>query len=257
MIDISALVVGLVAITVTMIVLWFFSVFLRNVSIVDLFWGPVIALAGYFYFLPLTSPSPRASLVLILVTVWALRLGIYLFGRNRGKREDRRYAAMRKRNDPAFWFKSLYLVFLLQAFLAWVVSFPVYGAMQGDVPLGVIDYAGVALFLFGLIWESLADWQLAHFLKNKTNRDSVLDTGVWRYSRHPNYFGEFCLWWGLWLLAVAAGAEWTIVGPLLLSFFLLRISGVAMLEKDISERRPAYQEYIRKTSAFFPRPPAG
>lgn len=257
MIDIPAMLAGLAAITATMVVLWFFSVFLRNVSIVDIFWGPVIGLAGCVYWLPLPDPSVRAQLMLVLVVAWALRLGLYLFFRNKGKREDRRYAAMRERNDPAFWLKSLYLVFLLQAFLAWVVSLPVYGAMQGDAPLGVLDYLGLVLFLFGLIWESLADWQLAHFLKNKTNKDSVLDTGVWRYSRHPNYFGEFCLWWGLWLLALAAGAAWTVVGPLLLSFFLLKVSGVTMLEKDIGERRPAYRDYMRKTSAFFPRPPAG
>ncbi len=256
MIDTPAILAGLLAITATMVVLWFCSVYLRNVSIIDIFWGPVIGLASVVYWLQLTSPSARAGLMLMLVLAWALRLGVYLFFRNKGKPEDRRYVAMRERNDPGFWLKSLYLVFLLQAFLAWVVSLPVYGAMQGAAALGIIDYIGVLVFLFGLIWESLADWQLARFRKNKTNEESVLDTGVWRYSRHPNYFGEFCLWWGLWLLAFSAGAAWTIVGPLLLSFFLLKVSGVAMLEKDISERRPAYQDYIRKTSAFFPRPPS-
>jgi len=248
---------GLLAITIVMVVVWFFSVFLRNVSIIDLFWGPVIAIAGLTYWQSLAEPSMRAMLVLSLVVLWALRLGAYLLMRNSGKPEDRRYQAMRKRNDPAFWFKSLYLVFLLQALLAWIVSLPVYGAMQGASPLGVIDYIGLLLFVFGFGWEIIADAQLARFLNNKANAGSVLNTGVWRYCRHPNYFGEFCLWWGLWLFALAAGAWWTIAGPLLLSFFLLKVSGVVMLEQDISERRPAYQDYIRNTSAFFPWRPAG
>jgi steroid 5-alpha reductase family enzyme len=162
---------------------------------------------------------------------------------------------MRRRHDPGFWLKSLYLVFALQAVLAWIISLPLFGAMHGDAPLGLLDYLGAAVFLFGLLWESLADFQLARFLRTRTSQDAVLDSGVWRYSRHPNYFGEFALWWGLWLLAVAGGAWWTIISPLLLSFLLLKVSGVAMLEKDIAERRPAYRDYIRKTSAFFPRLP--
>jgi steroid 5-alpha reductase family enzyme len=238
-----------------MLLLWLISVYLRNVSIIDLFWGPAIAVAGTAYWLTADESSARATIVLVFVWIWALRLGVYLAGRNAGKPEDRRYADMRRRHDPGFWLKSLILVFALQAVLAWIVSAPLFGAMQGDASLGLLDYFGMAVFLFGLVWESLADFQLARFLRDRTSKDAVLDTGVWRYSRHPNYFGEFTLWWGLWLLAVAAGAWWTIVGPLLLSFFLLKVSGVAMLEKDIAERRPAYLNYIAKTSAFIPRQP--
>jgi len=253
--EFQALLSGLYAIAGIMVLVWLCSVFLRNVSIIDLFWGPVIAVAGVFYWLPLSSPGARAYLMLVLVCVWALRLAVYLTARNHGKPEDRRYAEMRQRNEPAWWLKSLLYVFALQAVLAWIVSFPVYGAMTGDALLGILDAAGVVIFMFGLVWESLADWQLARFLRDRTNDAAVMDKGVWRYSRHPNYFGEFCLWWGVYLLALGAGAWWTIVGPLVLSFFLLRVSGVSMLEKDISERRPAYQEYVRKTSTFFPRPP--
>jgi steroid 5-alpha reductase family enzyme len=246
---------GLVAIGAVMILLWFFSVFLRNVSIIDLFWGPVIAIAGLAYWLGLDEPGMRANIVLGLAWVWALRLGIYLFSRNAGKPEDRRYVDMRRRNDPAFWLKSLYLVFALQAVLAWIVSAPLYGAMHGSSEMGLLDYLGIAIFVFGFVWETFADAQLAAFLRNRKNTDAVMDGGLWRYSRHPNYFGEFCLWWGFGLIAVSAGAAWTLIGPLVLSFFLLKVSGVAMLEKDIGGRRPAYQEYIEKTSAFLPRPP--
>jgi steroid 5-alpha reductase family enzyme len=246
---------GLQAIVLLMLLLWLVSVYLQNVSIIDLFWGPAIATGATAYWLSAADPGARATLVLVFAWLWALRLGIYLTGRNFGKPEDRRYADMRRRHDPGFWLKSLLLVFALQAVLAWIVGLPLFGAIHSAEPLVLLDYLGAAIFLFGWIWESIADWQLARFLRTRTNQDAVLDYGVWRYSRHPNYFGEFTLWWGLWLIAVAGGAWWTIVGPLLLSFFLLKVSGVAMLEKDIAERRPAYREYIRKTSAFIPRPP--
>jgi steroid 5-alpha reductase family enzyme len=251
----QSLLAALQTVVLLMVLLWVVSVYLRNVSIIDLFWGPAIAIAGTVYWLTAGQPEGRGLLVLLLVWLWALRLGLYLAFRNAGKPEDRRYAEMRRRHDPGFWFKSFFIVFLLQAVLGWIVSAPLAGAMHGSAPLGLLDYLGAAVFLFGLLWETLADMQLARFLRERTRKDAVLDTGVWRYSRHPNYFGEFTLWWGLWLIAASAGAWWTIVGPLLLSFFLLKVSGVAMLEKDIAERRPAYRDYIAKTSAFVPRPP--
>lgn len=251
-----SLLAGLQLVALLMLLVWLGSVFLENVSIIDLFWGPAVAVAGTVYWLWADAPGTRGTLILVLVWLWALRLGIYLTSRNAGKPEDRRYADMRRRHDPGFWLKSLVLVFALQAVLAWIISLPLFGAMHGDAPLGLVDYLGAAVFLFGLTWESLADLQLARFLRNRTSKDAVLDTGVWRYSRHPNYFGEFALWWGLWLIAAAGGAWWTIISPLLLSFLLLKVSGVAMLEKDIAERRPAYRDYIRKTSAFFPRLPS-
>jgi len=237
-----------------MVVLWLISIPLRDVSIIDLFWGVAVATSGSVYWLQAEEPTSRGSLMMLLVWVWALRLLIYLYFRNRGKGEDRRYVEMRSKRS-AFWFQSLYVVFLLQAVLAWVIGLPQYGAMLSDQPLGWLDAIGVALFAYGLVWESLADWQLASFLSNRENSGSVMDQGVWRYSRHPNYFGEFCLWWGLGLIALAAGAWWTLIGPLLLSFFLLKVSGVSLLEQDIEERRPGYREYVRKTSAFIPLPP--
>ncbi len=245
---------GLYATAALMVVLWLISIPLRNVSIIDLFWGIGVATGGSVYWWLADDPSPRANLMMALVWLWALRLFVYLYSRNAGKPEDRRYVEMREKRS-GFAFKSLYIVFLLQAFLAWVIGLPQYGAITGTAPLGWVDAFGTLLFLYGLVWESLADWQLARFLSQRTNSNAVMDKGVWRYSRHPNYFGEFCLWWGLWLLAAAAGAWWTAIGPLLLSFFLLKVSGVSLLEKDISERRPAYQDYVRRTSAFVPLPP--
>jgi steroid 5-alpha reductase family enzyme len=252
---INPLLDGLLAILALMFVLWLFSLYLENVAIVDLFWGPAIALGGCVYWLETETISLRANVVIVLALLWAARLGIYLTFRNAGKPEDRRYRAMRERNDPGFRYKSLYLVFGLQAVLAWIVGLPLYGAITGSGDFGIFDWLGLGIFAFGLVWESLADQQLAHFLRTRENDRAVMDRGVWRYSRHPNYFGEFCLWWGLWLFAVAAGAAWTVVGPLVLTLFLFKVSGVALLEKDIGQRRPEYQAYIERTAAFFPRPP--
>ncbi|HET9695105.1 MAG TPA: DUF1295 domain-containing protein, partial [Steroidobacteraceae bacterium] len=200
--------------------------------------------------------EPRTVLVLTLVTLWGLRLAIYLGRRTFGHEEDRRYQAIRRRNDPGFTWKSLYLVFGLQAVLAWVISLPLLGGVAGDPrPLGVLDGLGAALWLLGWSFESVGDWQLARFKADPANAGRVMDRGLWRYTRHPNYFGDFCVWWGFYLVALAAGAWWSIAGPALMTVLLLRVSGVALLERDIGTRRPGYEEYVRRTNAFFPGPP--
>ncbi|OOO01771.1 MAG: hypothetical protein USCGTAYLOR_02004 [Chromatiales bacterium USCg_Taylor] len=139
--------------------------------------------------------------------------------------------------------------------LAWIISLPLLAAVAGNAPLNLLDIVGVPIAIFGVTFESLADWQLARFKADPTHRGRVLDTGLWRYTRHPNYFGEFCVWWGFYLIALAAGGWWSIVSPLLMSFLLLNVSGVVLLEKDISQRRPGYRDYITRTNAFFPGPP--
>jgi steroid 5-alpha reductase family enzyme len=197
----------------------------------------------------------RAYLLLFLVTVWAVRLSLFITLRNWGTPEDRRYQAIRADNEPGFWLKSLYMVFALQAILAWMISLPLLGAVLGATPLGALDFAAVTLWLVGFGFEAIGDQQLAHFKADPTSQGKVLDTGLWRYTRHPNYFGEACIWWGYYLFAVAAGAWWTVIGPILMTFLLLRVSGVALLEQDIGERRPAYRDYTRRTNAFFPGPP--
>jgi steroid 5-alpha reductase family enzyme len=194
-------------------------------------------------------------LVLFLVALWAMRLSAYVTQRNWGGPEDRRYAAMRAEHDPGFWWKSIYLVFGLQPVLAWIISLPLLTIMLGSSPLGWLDYFALGLWLLGLFFETVGDLQLAEFKSRPGNTDQVMDRGLWRYTRHPNYFGEACIWWAFYLFAVAAGGWWTIVSPLLSTWLLLRLSGVALLERTIVERRPGYRDYIARTNAFLPGPP--
>jgi steroid 5-alpha reductase family enzyme len=195
--------------------------------------------------------------LLALVAIWSLRLSIHLAQRNAGKSEDHRYAAMRQRN-PRFARNSLVTVFGLQALLAWLISAPLAAAISTPAEWGLLHLLALLLFATGFYFEAVADWQLARFRSNPENRDKVLDTGVWGLSRHPNYFGEACIWWSFYLFAVAAGAAWTLFSPLIMTFLLLKVSGVSLLEKDIAERRPGYRRYVETTSAFlpwFPRKP--
>ena len=233
-------------------VFWLLSLWRNDVSIVDSLWSLMFLLVALVYSITSSNAGPREVLILVLVTLWALRLSVYITWRNHGKPEDYRYQEIRANNEPGFRYKSLYIVFVLQAVLAWVISLPLAGAISGHSDIGFLDYAGVALFLIGMFFESIGDMQLSRFRKDPENAGKVLDTGLWRYTRHPNYFGNFTLWWGFYLLALSAGAWWTVVSPLLMTFLLLKVSGVAMLEKDIGERRPRYQQYIRRTNAFFP-----
>ncbi len=230
---------------------WVVSVVRSNVTHVDSMWSLffVIALLVYIDAAPLTTN--RTMLLLVLITIWALRLCIYLTKRNWSPHEDHRYVAIRN-NNPPFWIKSLYIVFVLQAVLAWVISLPLLGISTSLNPFSWLDYLGLALWVFGFTWEVFGDAQLTRFKANKANAGLVLDTGLWRYSRHPNYYGECCTWWAYYLMAVAAGAWWSFPAPVLMTLLLLKVSGVALLEKDIAERRPAYQHYIKTTPAFIP-----
>jgi len=235
-----------------MLFAWAISVPLRDVSVVDSFWSVAVAGTGLAYWLASGAATPRGALAIGLAIVWAVRLAAFVTWRNHGKPEDRRYQEIRARNEPGFAGKSLYLIFGFQALLAFVVGLPLLGAQLGAAPLAWLDALGVGVFVFGLVFESVADQQMAAFQREPRSERGVMDRGLWRYSRHPNYFGEFCLWWGLYLIALAGGAWWSFVGPLLLTFFLLKVSGVALTEKDIAGRRPDYADYIRRTSAFVP-----
>ena len=234
---------------------WLVSLVRRNVDVVDSLWSLLFLIALVVYWRLSPVQGERGLLLLALVGAWALRLCIYITARNWGHEEDRRYQAIRRRNDPGFAFKSLYLVFLFQALLAWVISLPLLGATIADVPLGPLDYLGAALWLLGFTFEAGGDWQLARFKRDPANAGKVMDRGFWRYTRHPNYFGDFAVWWGLYAIALSAGAWWSFVGPAFMSFLLLRVSGVRLLERDIGQRRPEYAEYVRRTNAFFPGPP--
>lgn len=234
---------------------WLVSIAQRDVSVVDSLWSLFFLAMVAVYVLTTPNPGERAHLVLFLVGVWAVRLSLFITLRNRGQGEDRRYQAIRQNHEPGFWWKSLYLIFGFQAILAWIISLPLLAAVLSPAPLNWLDYAAVSLWLVGLFFEAVGDQQLAEFRRDPGNRDRVMDQGLWRYTRHPNYFGEACIWWGFGLLALAGGAWWGLLGPVLMTGLLLRVSGVSLLEKDIGERRPGYRDYVARTNAFLPGPP--
>ena len=248
---------SLPAIAVLTATAWAVCTVRRNVGLVDIFWSLFLLLAAVVYAIAAAPAGPRATLVLALVAAWAVRLAAYLTARNWNAPEDHRYQAIRARNQPNFEWKSFYLVFGLQGLLAWIISAPLAAAVASPAPLGPLDWAGAALAAFGIVFESVADAQLARFRRDPAGAGRVLDSGLWRWSRHPNYFGECCVWWGIYLLAVASGGAWTAFSPLIMTLLLLRVSGVSLLEKDIGERRPAYRDYVARTSAFVPWPPRG
>ena len=256
MVAVTVSLLGLAAAASFAVLWWPVSVRLRNVAIVDSLWSLMFLVEALVYVAAapggFAGAGPRERLLLGLVAVWAVRLSGYITWRNRGHGEDRRYQAIRARNEPNFAFKSLYLVFLLQAGLSWVISLPLLGVAVGGGPLGILDGAGVVLWGVGFAFEAGGDWQLARFKADPANQGKVMDRGFWALTRHPNYFGDFLIWWGFFLIAAAAGAWWSLPGPALMSLLLMRVSGVALLEKDIGERRPQYADYIRRTNAFFP-----
>ena len=249
---------GLALIAVLALGTWIASLVRRDVSLVDRLWSLMIAGPALVYAAQTSWASPRAIAVQVLVLAWGVRLAAYITWRNWGHGEDRRYQQIRARNQPNFALKSLYLVFALQLVLAWIVSAPTLAALAGTHDFGALDAAGIAVALVGFLFEAIGDAQMAAFKRDAANKGQVMDCGLWRWTRHPNYFGEACFWWGVWLIALAAGgaaAMWTVLSPLLMTVLLLKVSGVAMLEKDIVERRPAYRDYIARTNAFVPGPP--
>ena len=255
----SLLATNLIVALIVMLLLWLLSLRWRDASIVDPFWGSGFVLLAWLTFARSGTSHLRAGLLLAMVTLWGLRLSIHLLWRNWGHDEDARYAAMRARQGRSFWWVSLLTVFELQGVLMWFVALPLQWSLGSPHPttLGWLDLLGLLLWSVGLAFETIGDWQLARFKADPAHRGQVLDQGLWRYTRHPNYFGDFCVWWGIYLVAASGGAGWTVVSPLLMSFLLIRVSGVRLLESTIAERRPEYVNYIRRTNAFFPGPPRG
>jgi steroid 5-alpha reductase family enzyme len=251
----SIYIYALLALLAFAAVTWLLSVFKRDVSIVDSIWSLLILTAASVYLWHNEAVGFREILILLLVLIWALRLSIYLTWRNWGQPEDYRYQQIRAKYSPHFAFKSLLIIFVFQALLAWLISLPLVITLSDSASFSFVDVAAILLWLVGMSFETVADFQLHRFKVVPANKGKVLDTGLWRYSRHPNYFGEFCIWWGFYLFAVSTGGWWTIISPLMMSFLLLRFSGVALLEKDIHERRPAYRAYITRTNAFLPGKP--
>jgi steroid 5-alpha reductase family enzyme len=256
----TILVVTFGATMAMMLVLWLISLAVRNASIVDIFWGAGFAAIAIITFTLTEGYRPRKLLITSLAVIWGLRLAIHIGWRNHGKGEDFRYQAMRKRKGDRFAFASLYTVFGLQGILMWVISLPLQVAQVSREPqrLTWLDSLGVALWLIGFCFEAVGDWQLARFKADPGNKGKVMDRGLWAYTRHPNYFGDALLWWGLFLIALATtGGWWTVLSPALMTALLMKVSGVALLEKTLVKTRPEYRDYVRRTSAFFPLPPRG
>jgi len=258
---VELLLTNFAVIMAAMLVLWLVSIPIRNASIVDIFWGPafaVVALVGWYFG---HGDHDRRTLLAALTCAWGLRLGSYLALRNLGHGEDVRYARWRKRIEDAggnFTLRSLAMVFGLQGLLVIIVSLPVQAgqlAMTGRPP-GFAALIGTLLWVTGFLFEAVGDWQLRRFKADPANRGKVMDSGLWRYTRHPNYFGNACLWWGLWLIACdAPGLWWTAIGPALMTLLLLKISGVSLLEKSLVTDKPDYADHQRRTSSFIPWPP--
>lgn len=235
-------------------VLWLFSLLLKNSSIIDIFWGVgFIIIAWLAFTLTIQGYLPRRQLITTLVTIWGLRLALHIGIRNRGKPEDFRYAKWREENGSRWWWFSFIQVFLLQGFLMWVIAAPILAAQTSGFPaiLTPLDWLGTILWLTGFLFESVGDLQLMAFKAHPANKNKILKSGLWKYTRHPNYFGEAVIWWGFYVIALAAGAWWTIFSPVLMTWLLLRVSGVALLERAMKQK-PGYKEYMQTTSAFFP-----
>lgn len=241
-------------ILILMILLWLVSLAIKNSSIVDIFWGTGFVITYWVStWINPAELSTRGFLLGALVTLWGLRLSIYIFLRNHGQPEDFRYAAWRSEAGQSWWWRSFFKVFLLQGVILWIVATPLIAAQTAlSTPLKCTDFTGAALWLIGFIFEAGGDWQLSRFKSNPSNKGKLLTTGLWSLTRHPNYFGDAAQWWGFWLIAFAGGAWWTVFSPLLMTFLLMKVSGVAMLERTLTKTKPGYEEYIARTSEFFP-----
>ncbi|MCK8515106.1 DUF1295 domain-containing protein [Methylonatrum kenyense] len=245
---------GLLAALGLMLAVWLASLVYRDASLVDRFWGAGFVLLVWVYWLAAGGPS-TGLIPVLAVTLWGGRLSLYLSWRNWGHGEDYRYQEMREAHGARFPLVSLGTVFLLQAVILWLVAMPLLPASGAESLTTGWLLLGLLLWAIGFLWEAIGDWQMARFKADPANRGQVMDQGLWRYSRHPNYFGEIVLWWGFYCMALAAGGWWTIFGPALMTFLLVRVSGVALLEKKLNETRPAYRDYIQRTNALLPAPP--
>ena len=250
----------LAATAALMVAVWLLSLVKKDASIVDICWGPGFVLIGAVCYLTTNGYHARKLLITALVAVWGLRLALHILLRNKGKGEDFRYKAMRARFGDKFPVVSLFTVFGLQGLLMWIISLPIQIAEISREParLTWLDWAGAAIWLTGFLFESIGDAQLALFKADLGNKGKVMDRGLWRYTRHPNYFGDALLWWGLFVMALSTpDGAWTVISPLLMTGLLMKVSGVALLEKTLTRTKPEYNDYVRRTSAFFPWIPRG
>ncbi|MDH5198287.1 MAG: DUF1295 domain-containing protein [Gemmatimonadota bacterium] len=243
------------AVLALMTLVWCGSLVLRNASIIDVAWGLGFVGITWLHVGHGAAPTSRTWIVAALVTVWGLRLSCYILWRNWGTGEDYRYGAMRERNPRSFPWRSLVTVFWLQGVLLWAISLPLSRAVRSPEPSSLtwLDGLGVVLFAIGFAFEAGGDWQLARFKANPENRGKLLDRGLWRYTRHPNYFGDAVIWWSFFCFAAATPQSlWTIYSPVLMTVLLMKVSGVALLERRLAEVKPGYRDYVARTNAFFP-----
>jgi steroid 5-alpha reductase family enzyme len=238
-----------------MLGVWLLSLVKKDASIVDTFWGlGFVLIAGVCWAIG-EGYEPRRILITALTAAWGLRLASHIFWRNKGKGEDFRYRAMRARHGKRFPVVSLYSVFAVQGLLMWVISLPLQIAAISREPARItwLDWTGAIVWLIGFAFESIGDLQLARFKAEPNNEGKVMDRGLWRYTRHPNYFGDALLWWGFFLIAMSTpGGVWTLISPLIMTGLLMKVSGVALLEKTLIKTKPEYRGYVRRTNAFFP-----
>lgn len=238
-----------------MFLVWLVSIKLRDVSIVDVFWGLGFVVIAWLSFGLTGEISGRKMLLVLVTSIWGLRLSVYLAWRKSGAPEDHRYQAMRQSIGPRFWWISLLLVFGLQGILMNLVALPVMAGQLDTSPVGFWALPGVTLWIVGVLFEAVGDYQLARFKADASQRGKVMDRGLWRYTRHPNYFGDFLVWWGIYFAAQGQGSWWTAIGPVVMSFLLLRVSGVSLLERSLKQNKEGYADYMARTNAFFPWPP--
>jgi len=246
---------NLLFILALMTTLWLVSLLLRNASIADIFWGFGFVLVSWLTFFRVDGYVGRKLLICLLVTIWGLRLSIYIARRNYGQPEDRRYKAWRAEHGKDFWWVSFFTVFGIQGVLLWLISLVTQAGQLSRIPDRMVwlDMLGLLLWLVGFYFEAAGDLQLSRFRSDPQNRGRVMQTGLWSYSRHPNYFGETLIWWGLFLITLSTPMSlWTIISPITITFLLLKVSGVTLLEKTIVDSRPEYREYKKRTNAFFP-----
>lgn len=254
----SIFVTNFFAVMVMMFGVWVLSLIKRDASIVDVFWGLGFVVVAWLTFLQADGYLGRKVLITLLTTLWGLRLAMHILIRDWGHGEDRRYQAWRAQYGARFWWVSLFTVFGLQGVLLWAISLILQVGQMSAIParLVILDFLGTIVWTVGFIFEAVADWQLYRFKADPENKGKVMKKGLWAYSRHPNYFGESLIWWGLFLITLATpGSFWTVISPMVITFLLLKVSGVTLLEKTIVDSRPEYRDYIESTSSFIPRLP--
>ncbi|GLY27754.1 DUF1295 domain-containing protein [Kineosporia sp. NBRC 101731] len=254
------MVVSLVSAVLLQVGTFFYALRVGRFSVVDITWGPsfgLIAVVGWLVSVGETGDDWRRGLVLVLTLLWGGRLAWHIGGRQRGEtQDDPRYTELLSRSSGHPKLAALRQVFLLQAVVAWFIALPLQFAMVDAGKPGILVWLGVLVWGVGFFFEAVGDRQLAVFKADPSHRGKVMDRGLWKYTRHPNYFGDACVWWGLFLVAADAGWSWlTLLSPLLMTWFLAAKTGKPLMERQLSKSRPGYAEYVDRTSGFIPLPP--